>query len=748
MADALDLTCFVRLAADGAASMDFALEGVDCAACIDDIEGGLKSGPGVVSARLNVASRRLSVAWRPEVTGPEKIAARLAALGYRAHPFDLHRLEAEDVAQIKWLIRCLAVASFSMMNVMLLSVSVWSGAVTDIMPETRDFFHWLSALLVMPAAAYAGQPFFRSALAGLRARKLNMDVPISLGVCLAIGMSLYETLHSAEHAYFDSAIMLLVFLLLGRTLDQMMRVKMRAAAANIAALKGDFANRIEPSGDVRIVPVAALACGDTVLVRPGERVPADAEIVAGASDLDERVITGETLRRLAGQGDRVWAGSLNGAGALTLRVTAAGAATLIDEVKRLVEQASEAKSRYRRLADRAAAIYSPMVHLAALLTIAGWLLVGASVHFALITAISVLIITCPCALALAVPAVQIVATGSLFRSGVYLNASDAIERIAEINHVVFDKTGTLTLPQPQVANLGEVDADLRAIAGRLALSSRHPLAATLARAHGAQHPMDDAREIAGAGVEAMVDGQTARLGAASFCGVADARERAADVSLIFMRLGARTATFEVRQALREDARAVVDALRVRGVTVSILSGDRPEAVAPVAAALGVADWRGGVKPDEKIAAISALAAAGRKTLMIGDGLNDAPALAGAHASMSPIDAVDIARAKADALFLGERLQPVLTAFDVSRKARALMRQNLWLAVVYNAFAVPLAVAGYVTPLIAAAAMSGSSILVTLNALRARAPSSAAAQAPNANDPALRVAAQAAPGAAS
>ena len=727
MADALDLTCFVRRDADGVASMDFALDGVDCAACIDDIEGGLKPEPGVVSARLNVASRRLSVSWRPEFTGPERIFARLAALGYRAHPFDLHRLEAEDVAQTKWLIRCLAVASFSMMNVMLLSVSVWSGAVSDITPETRDFFHWLSALLVMPAAAYAGQPCFHSALAGLRARMLNMDVPISLGVCLAIGMSFYETLHSAEHAYFDSAIMLLVFLLLGRTLDQMMRVKMRAAAANIAALKGDFANRIEVSGDVRLVPVAALVAGDAVLVRPGERVPADAEIVAGASDLDECVITGETLRRPAGQGDRVWAGSLNGAGALTLRVVAAGEATLIDEVRRLVEQASESKSRYRRLADRASAIYSPMVHLAAILTIAGWLLAGSSVHFALVTAISVLIITCPCALALAVPAVQVVATGSLFRGGVYLNASDAIERIAEINHVVFDKTGTLTLPRPQVANLGEVDADLRAIAGRLALSSRHPLAATLARALGAQHPIDEAREIAGAGVEALVDGQSARLGAASFCGVADARQRDADVSLIFMRLGARTATFEVRQALRDDARAVVDALRARGVTVSILSGDRPEAMAPVAAALGVVDWRGGVKPDEKIAAIAALGAAGRKTLMIGDGLNDAPALVGAHASLSPIDAVDIARAKADAMFLGERLQPVLVAFDVSRKARALMRQNLWLAVVYNAFAVPLAVAGYVTPLIAAAAMSGSSILVTLNALRARAPSPAAAR---------------------
>lgn len=746
MADALDLSCFVRSDADGAASMDFALEGRDCAACIDEIEGGLRSESGVLSARLNVASRRLTVTWRPSQTGPEKIVARLAALGQRAHPFDLHRLEAEDMEETKWLIRCLAVASFSMMNVMLLSVSVWSGAVSDITPETRDFFHWLSALLVMPAAAYAGQPFFRHAVAGLRMGKLNMDVPISLGVCLAIAMSLYETVNSAEHAYFDSAIMLLVFLLLGRTLDQMMRMKMRAAAANIAALKGDFANRIEASGDVRIVPVAALAAGDSVLVRPGERIPADAQIVAGASDLDESVITGETLRRNAGQGDRVWAGSLNGAGALTLRIVAAGEATLIDEVKRLVDQASEAKSRYRRLADRAAAVYSPMVHLAALLTIVGWLLAGASVHFALVTSIAVLIITCPCALALAVPAVQIVATGSLFRSGVYVNASDAIERIAEIDHVVFDKTGTLTLPQPQVVNIGGIDADLRNCAGRLALSSRHPLARALARALGAQHPVDGAREIAGAGVEALVGGAVARLGGAGFCGVAEICERAAEVSLIHLRWGSRVASFEIRHVLRTDARAVVDGLRARGITVSILSGDRPEAVAPVAVALGIADWRGGVTPNEKIAAIAQLSKQGRRTLMIGDGLNDAPALAGAHASMSPIDAVDIARAKADAMFLGERLAPVLIALDVSRKARALMRQNLWLAVIYNAFAAPLAIAGYVTPLIAAAAMSSSSILVTLNALRARAPF-VAASSDDGPRAALRAAVRPAPGAA-
>lgn len=718
--EAIDLSHFARSTADGVLSMDFAIEGADCAACIDDIEGSLLSFAGIQSARLNVASRRLTASWRAAECAPHMIIERLGERGYRAHAFDLHKLESEDVEHMRWLVRCLAVAAFAMMNVMLLSVSVWSGAVSDIDSVTRDFFHWLSAILVMPAAAYAGQPFYRSAFAGLRAGRLNMDAPISLGIILALGMSLYETWTSAPHAYFDSAAMLLTFLLAGRALDQAMRLKMRAAAANIAALKGELAQRLDEEGASVSVPVAALRSGDRVLVRAGERIPGDCVVLSGASDVDESAITGETDRRAIAHGAQVWAGSLNGAGALTLRVLAAGESTLIDEVKRLVEKASDAKSRYRRLADRAASIYSPFVHVTAFGTIVFWLLVGADVHFALVTAISVLIITCPCALALAVPAVQVVATGGLFRAGVYLNASDAIERLSEIDHVVFDKTGTLTLPMKRVANANDIPADLLALAARLSRTSRHPMAQAVAACSIAQEPFSDAQESAGAGVSAWVDGIEARLGSSSFCNAQDvSSEIDADVSVLFIRHGARLARLEVRQALRSDAVAVVAALRARGCGVSILSGDRPEAVGPVAQRLGVENWRGGVKPDEKIAAIQALTKSGARVLMIGDGLNDAPALAGAHASLSPIEAVDMARARADAVFLGDKLQPVVIALDISRKARALMRQNLWLAVIYNIIAAPLAIAGNVTPLIAAAAMSISSILVTANALRAR-----------------------------
>src|SRR5262245_20959672 len=361
------------------------------------------------------------------------------------------------------------------MNIVLVSVWLWPGGATCMTPETRDFFHWLSALIALPAAAYAGQPFFHGALRAIRARRLNMDVPISLGVLLALGMSVVETMSHAEHAYFDSAVMLLFFLLCGRYVDHAVRRKTRAAAGNLAAMRAEVAHRLADGGEVVMVPVTALAPGDRLLVRPGERVPADGTVISGMSEIDESLVTGETMRKKVAAGATVYAGSISYSGALTMRVSAAGAGTLIDEVERLLARAVTSRSRYLRLADRAARLYSPVVHAAAALTAIGWFLAGASLHDSIIAAIAVLIITCPCALALAIPAVQVVASGALFRAGVLLNAGDAVDRLAEVDTVVFDKTGTLTLPQPHVDNAAAaVDPDLIETAARLALSSRHP----------------------------------------------------------------------------------------------------------------------------------------------------------------------------------------------------------------------------------------------------------------------------------
>lgn len=719
----IDYSALVDTRADGARHLDLAVEGITCAACIGDIERGLAPLPGLGRARLNYTNRRLALDWTDPGFDPGAVVRKLAAMGYKAHPFEASREEEAEAAEMRFLVRCLGVAGFAAMNIMLLSVSVWSGNATDITEETRDLFHWISALIALPAAAYAGQPFFRNASRALRNRTMTMDVPITLGVGLALGMSVYETAHSAQHAYFDSAVMLLFFLLLGRVLDQVMRRKTRAVAGNLLALRADSALVLGADGTSRELPVKAVKPGDRVLVRPGDRFAVDGVVVEGNSEVDAGLVTGETAHAAVGPGAQVYAGTVNVTGAVTVRVTAAAEGTLLQEINRLVETASGARSRYLRLADRAARIYSPIVHLTALATAIGWMLAGASVHDSLIIAIAVLIITCPCALALAVPATQVVASGGLFRAGVLLQAGDAIERMAQCDTVVFDKTGTLTTPEPRIVNRADLPPDLLELAARLALSSRHPLAAALAQEARGLAPLPGAAETAGQGVSAVVDGATARLGSPAFCDAEDEATRALDVdpdaTVIAVAVGARRAVVLLRQVLRPDALAVADGLRRAGYRLAVLSGDRERPVRQAAVALGIADWQAGLRPGDKIAALEAMAAAGRKVLMVGDGLNDAPALAAAHASISPVTAAHLAQASADALFLGERLAPVASAVAISRRAVAVMRQNLWIAALYNLVAVPLAIAGQVTPLIAAAAMSGSSVIVTLNALRAR-----------------------------
>ncbi|OAF03608.1 nitrogen fixation protein FixI [Bradyrhizobium centrolobii] len=716
-----DFSHYVRAAGHGLQHIDLAVEGVHCAGCMARIERGLSAIPDVTLARVNLTDRRVALEWKEGTLDPGRFIDRLEELGYKAYPYETESAEATEVAESRFLLRCLGVAAFATMNVMMLSIPVWSGNVSDMLPEQRDFFHWLSALIALPAAAYAGQPFFRSAWRALAAKTTNMDVPISIGVCLALGMSVVETIHHADHAYFDAAIMLLTFLLVGRFLDQNMRRRTRAVAGNLAALKAETAAKFVGPDEISQVPVAAIHPGDIVLLRPGERCAVDGAVIEGRSEIDQSLITGETLYVTAGPGTPVYAGSMNISGTLRVRVSAASEATLLAEITRLLDNALQARSRYMRLADRASRLYAPVVHATALLTILGWVLAGVSWHDAIVTGVAVLIITCPCALGLAIPTVQTVASGAMFKSGVLLNSGDAIERMAEADHVIFDKTGTLTLPDLEVTNAADIPADILKLAGRLALSSHHPVAAAVAQASGAKSPIVDAVEEAGQGVRATIDGVEIRLGRPSFCG-AEALIGAnldPEASIVAFSKASEKFILSVRQGLRPDARAVIAALKARNVGIEILSGDREPAVKAAAHALDIAEWRAGVTPADKIARIEELKRRSAKVLMVGDGMNDAPSLAAAHVSMSPISAAHLSQSTADLVFLGRPLAPVVAAIDLSRKALHLMRQNLWLAIGYNVLAVPIAISGVVTPLIAAAAMSGSSILVMLNSLRAR-----------------------------
>lgn len=697
---------------DNQASLELLVEGLDCAACVWLIESLLARNPAITKARVHLSTRRLSLGWRGPVQDANAHAGLVAALGFRVAPYDIVAANAGDDRDSRDLLRALGVAGFAAANVMLLSVAVWSGHDGSMGEATRTLFHWLSAAIALPAVAYAGRPFFRSAVAALKAGRTNMDVPISIGVVLACVVSLHEAWAGGQHAYFDSAITLLFFLLVGRYLDRRARGRARHAVRALLALTARSVTVVTADGSTAPRRVDALAVGDVLLVAAGERLGADGIVCEGKSSLDAALISGESVPQAVEPGTQVFAGMVNLGAPLRVRVTAAGDRTLLADIVRLVEAAERGRSRFTAVADRVARAYAPVVHVTALLTFFGWMLLGdLAWDRALLVATAVLIITCPCALALAVPVVQVVAGTRLMRSGILLLSPTALERLAQIDHVVFDKTGTLTLGRPELVD-SPADPETRRRAAALAANSRHPLARALLRAEPGVVPLHDVVEHPGDGLQSS----TARLGSATFCGVTDAIDDGRS-ELWFAETGRRPVRFAFADRLRPDAMRAVAALRREGLTVELLSGDRPAAVADAARAVGIDTWHGEVKPAAKAQHLAELAAQGKHVLMVGDGLNDAPALAVAHASLSPTTAAEATQNAADAVFQGDTLQPVVEALDVARRASRLMRQNLALALVYNLAAVPLAILGEVTPLVAAVAMSSSSLLVIGNSLR-------------------------------
>ena len=703
-----------RVVADGVRQTDLSIPTIHCGACIRSNEGVLGGLAGVESARVNLSSKRATIRWRDNVA-PPRFIDELKSAGFDAHLFDVDA--PEDNGTLTELIRALAVAGFAASNIMLLSVSVWSGADAD----TRNLFHAISAVIALPALAYSGRIFFRSSWQALSHGCTNMDVPISIGVMLAFGLSLYETATHGPHAYFDAAISLLFFLLIGRTLDYMMRDRAREAVKGLARISARGALVIQSDGMQSYIATGEIQPGMVIMLPAGDRVPVDAVVKTGQSDLDVSLLTGESAPIPAATGDVLRAGTLNLTGPLTIVASAVAADSFLSEMMRMMEAAEQGRSSYRRIADRAAALYAPVVHLAAALTFIAWLVVTRDVHQALTIAIAVLIITCPCALGLAVPMVQVVAAKRLFEMGVMIKDGAALERFAEIDTVVFDKTGTLTLGAPRLLGAGEIDRVVLAVAAALAHHSRHPYSRAIVAAAGKPRStisFDQVLEHPGSGLEGFVGKTVYRLGRPDWVIGASSMNRRvhADVSVAFSGNGQQTAGFSFEDSFRADAAAAVAELKGAGFRVEIISGDRETPVRAIADTLGVA-YAAGVLPGGKAFRIGALATAGRKVLMVGDGLNDIPALAAAHASMAPASAADVGRNAADVLFLRESLSAVPLALSVARNASRLIRQNLAFAVVYNAIAVPMAVMGGVTPLIAAVAMSGSSIIVVANALR-------------------------------
>jgi len=701
---------------DGRRQIELAVPDVHCAACMRSIESELgKLGP-VELGRVNLSTKRVKIIWQPQSDfEPTTLVDGVNGAGYRAMLLEAEDENAKDKT-FSQLVRALAVSGFAAMNIMLFSISIWSGADAS----TRDLFHWISALIAIPAVAFAGQHFFRSAFAAIKVGRLNMDVPISLAVILALGLSVFETANSGEHAYFDASVTLLFFLLIGRTLDHLMRERARSAVRNLASLAPRGALRRMDDGSHAFIKLNQIEVGMFLDVAAGERIPVDGIVSLGIGEVDLSLVTGESAPEPIKKGSLLLAGATNLSGAITMKVTKPAHESFLARMVSMMEAAEGSRAGYKRIADRAAEIYAPVVHLLALATFLGWGFYNGDWHHALVTAIAVLIITCPCALALAVPIVHVVAAGRLFEQGMMMRDGAALERLAEIDHVAFDKTGTLTQGKPQFVGMllgqnGELE-----MAVQLARSSNHPFSKALASAHKQIQPVrfEHVEEIAGQGIEVVLESDVFRLGRSAFCAAQDGDTEG--LSRVYLsKNNVHVATFEFEDQLRPEVVQLVQRLRsvVKGIT--LLSGDRKAPVQQIADQLNLTDVNWGQTPQDKLVKLTSLEEAQNRVLMVGDGINDAPSLKAAYVSMAPSSAADVGRNAADFVLTRDKLDQIPFAINLAKRAAHAVKQNFGLAIAYNMVAIPLAIMGFATPLVASIAMSSSSLLVTLNALRLR-----------------------------
>jgi Cu2+-exporting ATPase len=731
---------FVRPVGEHEREAALILEGITCAACVWLNEAHIARQPGVTAVDINYATRRARVRWDENITKLSAILEAIQAIGYRAHPYDVTR--SEQLAQkerrtAQWR---LFVAGFGMMQVMMYAFPAYMADVGeggDMSLDISQLLRWASLILTLPVIVYSAAPFFRNAWRDIKFRRVGMDVPVALGVGSAFAASCWATLTASGEVYFDSVTMFVFFLLAGRYLEMMARQKAARGVEALARALPAFAERLPqwPAEDSERVAVVDLCVGDCVRVRPGAVIPGDGEVLDGASSTDESLLTGESRPVAKQAGDAVTGGSVNVASPLVVRLSRVGEATRLASIRRLMEQAAAEKPALVQQADRIAAHFVWVLLVLALVTGAYWLNVDAD--RALWVFVAVLVVSCPCALSLATPAALTVATGALAREGVLVTRGHAIETLARANHWIFDKTGTLTLGRPGVVALlraeGVDEAEVFALVRALEQASEHPLGRALLEKVGAGETAQVTmlRAQTGQGIEARLQsGAQVRIGVPAFVAALHDQAMPAEIADWLaagdsvVALGDSSgwrAWFRIADALRPGVAVALGRLSAHGVKLTILSGDAPQTVAAVAAELGIADFHGGMAPEDKHAYVRAAQAGGANVAMVGDGVNDAPVLAQAHVSVAMGAGTDLARSQADVVLLSNDPAHLVAGIAIARRTLAIMRQNLAWAFLYNVIAIPLAMAGWVTPWMAGIGMSASSLLVVLNALRLQKP---------------------------
>lgn len=694
------------------------LENISCAACLWLNERHLQQLPGVLSAHVNYATQRARVRWDDSRIHLSDILFEIQKLGYNAHPFSAAAREELRRQERRADFRRIAVAGICAAQLMMLAVGLYAGAAYGIEPATRQLMRWVSALLALPVVTYAAWPFYRSAWYALRHRRVNMDVPVVLAVLIAFAGSIFNTVRDMGTVYFDTLSMFVLFLLTTRYFERAAREKSVQASENLLQLTPAIATRVH-ADKTETVAAAALQKDDIVMVAAGTAVPADGTIITDGSEFDESVVTGESRPVPRGTGDTVIAGSVNINSPVHVRVSAVGEATVLAGVVRLLDRAQAERPVTVEFADRVAAWFVAGLLLFALLVTLAWSILAPERSFEVLLA--VLVITCPCALALAAPAAYAAAGSALLARGALLTRGRALEKLAEIDHVVLDKTGTLTEGRPtliRVDALGMERADALNIAAALEQDVRHPFArALLHEANVAALPRAQrVSYVPGLGVRGNIQGIEYFLGRGD--GLDAGHAGVASVIGLYGN-GELLARLYFADALRADARELIEQLRRAGLGVTIASGDHCAAVEHVAATLGVSDAHAELSPEQKLKLLRDLQASGKTVLMVGDGINDAAILAGADVSVAAGSATDVARAASDIVLLSKRLSMIIEMIATARRTRAIVRQNFTWAIVYNAVMLPLAALGLVAPWLAALGMSASSFIVVMNALRLR-----------------------------
>jgi Cu2+-exporting ATPase len=734
----------VRDLGDGDREAMLLVDGVHCAACVWLIERALAAVPGVSSVQVNAVAQRARVTWREPVTALPRILEQLGRTGYRALPLDARALDDARRRESRDALKRLVVAGFGAMQAMMYAAVLYVGAgSTD--RSADELFRWLGFLVATPVVCYSARPFFAGALRSLKARQLGMDVPIAAAVALIYAGSLIEALRGGGHVYFDSVSMFVFFLLTGRYLEMRARHRAGDLTDALSQLTPPFADRRRGDGVLERIGVHELTVGDCVHITDGGLVPTDGVLLSERCRIDEALLSGESMPVARCRGDPLIGGSVLIDGPVDMRVERVGPDTALSAIAALVARAQAQRPRLARAGERAAGRLVARVLALTVLTVVAWSFFDPERAFS--AAVAVLVVSCPCAFALAVPAAFTRALAVLARRGVLVVNPDAIQGLADATHIVFDKTGTLTEPQLVLADVETFrgwsrDAALR-LAASLARQSRHPVARTLVAAQG-DCPLEAAVDVsshAGLGLRGNVAGREVRLGRPEFSaggwrpgagGGAAQRAPSGDGqrtaqhsqltaasidAVVLADDGGPIAAFHLTERLRSGTRAAIDALKACGMEVFIASGDAALKVADVAARLDIAEWRARQLPSDKLEWLRGLRQHGACVIAVGDGVNDAPVLAGADVAIALAGGAQIAQASSDIVLAGERIAGLATARAIARQTLSILRQNQRWALTYNLAAVPLAALGFVPPWLAALGMSFSSLVVILNALR-------------------------------